>query len=165
MLLRLRLPGRPQPTACDCDSADDEGDEGGEGGEGGDRALWLVFQCRVRPGAIRRPARAPYVSTDNDEEARGVDGVFEWVVEDEADVIPTALLVRARASATAHQPKTLLKVSFAPRGAPPLGPFDDVPGRIDAAAQAEAEARQVAARVAARPATAPPPGPACCGVQ
>ena len=120
-----------------------------------------MFQCRVRPGAIRRPARAPYVSTDNDEEARGVDGVFEWVVEDEADVIPTALLARARASAVAHQPKTLLKVSFAPRDAPPLGPFDSVPGRIDAAAQAEAEARQVAAR----PAQAPPPGPACCGVQ
>ena len=82
-----------------------------------DRTLWLVVQCRVRPGAIQRPDNHKYVKTSNDEEREGIDGVFEWVVASTDDIIPYAVLVRDRDQCIhTHQPKALLKPQLANRG-------------------------------------------------
>ncbi|CAE8634497.1 unnamed protein product, partial [Polarella glacialis] len=64
--------------------------------------LFFVLQCRVRPGAIRRPNNHVYTKTNNDEEVMGIDGVFEWVVEDPADIRPYAVLIRDKESIAHH---------------------------------------------------------------
>merc|ERR1719198_2149541 len=56
--------------------------------------LFFALQCRVRPGAIRRPER--HFALNNDEEVMGIDGTFEWVINDPNDIRPYAILVREK---------------------------------------------------------------------
>jgi len=67
----------------------------------GNYTFYFAFQCRVRPRAICRPSR--HFAFCNDEEVMGVDGVFEWVVNDPADIRPYGVLVRIKENAP-HQP-------------------------------------------------------------
>jgi len=66
----------------------------------GGHTLFFAFQCRVRPGAIRRPIRS--FAPNNDEEQMGIDGVFEWVINDPKDIRPYGILVR-EADASSHR--------------------------------------------------------------
>mmetsp|Transcript_79674 Transcript_79674/g.225546 ORF Transcript_79674/g.225546 Transcript_79674/m.225546 type:complete len:416 (-) Transcript_79674:74-1321(-) len=125
--------------------------------------LWFVLQCRVRPGAICRPDNDGYTRTSNDEEASGVDGVFEWVVEVPGDIRPYGVLVRDRGSARGHQPKVLLKPSYA-RTTLPSGAFKHVQGHIDRPAQEAAEREQL--KLMGRlPAPNSIPSTGCCVAQ
>mmetsp|Transcript_35526 Transcript_35526/g.79652 ORF Transcript_35526/g.79652 Transcript_35526/m.79652 type:complete len:430 (-) Transcript_35526:138-1427(-) len=67
----------------------------------GNYTLYFAFQCRVRPRAICRPSR--HFALCNDEEVMGVDGVFEWVVNDPDDLRPYGVLVRIKEHAP-HKP-------------------------------------------------------------
>eukprot|EP00931_Biecheleriopsis_adriatica_P047085 TRINITY_DN27113_c0_g1_i2.p1 TRINITY_DN27113_c0_g1~~TRINITY_DN27113_c0_g1_i2.p1 ORF type:complete len:863 (-),score=132.18 TRINITY_DN27113_c0_g1_i2:107-2695(-) len=104
--------------------------------------LFFALQCRVRPGAIRRPNNTTYTKTNNDEEQMGVRGVFEWVIENPVDIRPYAVLVRDRASCTTKKSLHALAVSFASKKPTP-GAFYHVPGHIDSELQAEAERKQM----------------------
>merc|ERR1711871_944103 len=106
--------------------------------------LWFVIECRVRPGAIRRPQNNIYTKTNNDEERMGIDGVFEWVVEHTADIRPSAVLVRDVQSAPHHQHLRSLARSYANRTCVPPGTFDNIPGQIQHRLQMAAEEQQIA---------------------
>jgi len=125
--------------------------------------LFFVLQCRVRPGAIRRPNNHVYTKTNNDEEVMGIDGVFEWVVEDPADIRPYAVLIRDKESIAHHDKLGDVAGYFARHSKPPPGSFDHVQGKIAPDAQAAAEQRQLKARGASpsspKPEIAPPPRP------
>mmetsp|Transcript_61865 Transcript_61865/g.142476 ORF Transcript_61865/g.142476 Transcript_61865/m.142476 type:complete len:603 (-) Transcript_61865:384-2192(-) len=54
--------------------------------------VYAVLQCRVRPDAIRRGSRRSTLS--NDEEVMGLEGVFEWILNNGDDVRPHALLIK-----------------------------------------------------------------------
>ena len=54
--------------------------------------LFFALQCRVRPGAIVRPDR--HFARNNDEEVMGIDGVFEWVINNPDDIRPYGIFVR-----------------------------------------------------------------------
>lgn len=101
----------------------------------------FALQCRVRPGAIRRPNNITYTVTSNDEELMGIGGVFEWVIEHPADIRPYAVLVRE--CPAMHQNLHALARSFAYLPRNPPGKFDYVPGKIDMEAQVTAEAAQM----------------------
>jgi len=62
------------------------------GKDGKEHTLFFALQCRVNPKAIRRPTR--HFSLCNDEEVMGIDGTFEWVINDPKDIRPYAILVR-----------------------------------------------------------------------
>lgn len=105
--------------------------------------LWFVIECRVRPGAIRRPNNNIYTKTNNDEEKMGIDGVFEWVIEHTADVRPSAVLVRDAQSAPNHRNLHSLARSYANRACVPSHTFDNIPGKIEQRLQSAAEQQQL----------------------
>jgi len=104
--------------------------------------LFFALQCRVRPGAIRRPNNTTYTKTNNDEEQMGVHGVFEWVIENPVDIRPYAVLVRDRQSCPNKKSLHELAQSFASMKAKP-GAFEHIPGHIEKEAQAAAEQLQM----------------------
>mmetsp|Transcript_35525 Transcript_35525/g.79649 ORF Transcript_35525/g.79649 Transcript_35525/m.79649 type:complete len:312 (-) Transcript_35525:42-977(-) len=55
------------------------------------RTLYFALQCRVRPEAIRRPHR--HYAFCSDEEVMGIDGAFEWVINDPDNIRPYGVLV------------------------------------------------------------------------
>eukprot|EP00931_Biecheleriopsis_adriatica_P094695 TRINITY_DN6831_c0_g1_i4.p1 TRINITY_DN6831_c0_g1~~TRINITY_DN6831_c0_g1_i4.p1 ORF type:complete len:714 (-),score=123.87 TRINITY_DN6831_c0_g1_i4:42-2150(-) len=60
------------------------------------RKIFFAFVCRVHPDAIRRPYR--HFAYNNDEEQMGIDGVFEWIIEDPKHIRPYAILAREHTS-------------------------------------------------------------------
>lgn len=91
-----------QTVECYANGAEDKASENKEAAATiGGHTLFFALQCRVRPGAILRPDR--HFARNNDEEVMGVDGVFEWVVNDPRDIRPYAILVRDKAGSD-HRP-------------------------------------------------------------
>jgi len=90
--------------------------------------LYFALQCRVRPGAIRRPIRN--FAKHNDEEVMGIDGTFEWVINDPADIRPYGILVRSKEGADHRTLATLINGDAWNKEHKPLprGSFDHIPG-------------------------------------
>merc|ERR1712151_562959 len=75
---------------CYSNGAEDEGSEQKEkAATVGGKTLFFALQCRVNPAAIRRPDR--HFSRNNDEEVMGIDGCFEWIINDPKDIRPYAI--------------------------------------------------------------------------
>eukprot|EP00929_Paragymnodinium_shiwhaense_P034532 TRINITY_DN18777_c0_g1_i1.p1 TRINITY_DN18777_c0_g1~~TRINITY_DN18777_c0_g1_i1.p1 ORF type:complete len:568 (-),score=144.19 TRINITY_DN18777_c0_g1_i1:380-2083(-) len=94
------------------------------------RTLYFAFQCRVRPEKILRPDR--HFARNNDEEVMGIDGAFEWIVNDPKDIRACAVLVREELPV--YGMKTLnhliLNNAWNDNHKPlPRGTFDSVAGR------------------------------------
>lgn len=91
--------------------------------------LFFALQCRVRPSAIIRPDR--HFARNNDEEVMGLEGVFEWMVNDPKDIRPYAVLVRDKAGSDHRALATLISEGKWNRDHLPLkfGSFDHIPGR------------------------------------
>lgn len=91
------------------------------------RTLFFAFQCRVRPGAIRRPIRC--FAKNNDEEEMGIDGVFEWVINDPKDIRPYGVLVRDAKGTHDRNIGQLITTWNKEHKPKPKGSFDKVPGK------------------------------------
>mmetsp|Transcript_135572 Transcript_135572/g.234582 ORF Transcript_135572/g.234582 Transcript_135572/m.234582 type:complete len:400 (+) Transcript_135572:81-1280(+) len=88
------------------------------------RKVFFAFQCRVNPACIRRPIR--HFASNNDEEQMGIDGTFEWVIEDPSQIRPYAILVREH-SGEKHETVGELVKCWNSRHSPlPAGSFDHV---------------------------------------
>lgn len=131
----------PNLAAVECFANGEEADTGVPPLTLEGHTVFFALQCRVRPGAIRRPNNTSYTVTCNDEELMGLKGVFEWVIEHPADIRPYAVLVRERP--VIHQNLHALARSFASMRPNPAGTFDHIPGKIDLEAQEIAEAMQM----------------------
>jgi len=106
---------------------------------GDKHTLLFALQCRVRPEAIRRPER--HFSINNDEEIMGIDGVFEWVINNPEDIRPYAILVKEKNPADHRTLYDLIHPAGPPDCQPghhkwnrdhkplPFGSFDHLPGR------------------------------------
>jgi len=94
------------------------------------RTLFFAFQCRVRPGAINRPDR--HFARCNDEEVMGIDGVFEWIINNPDDIRPYAILVREKEGSDHRSLGQLIGNKNWNKNHKPLpfGSFDKIPGRI-----------------------------------
>lgn len=91
--------------------------------------LFFAFQCRIRPGAIRRPDR--HFARNNDEECMGVDGVFEWIINSPQDIRPYGVLVRDKENCDHRTLGSLIAGGNWMKEHKPLkfGHFDNIPGR------------------------------------
>lgn len=86
----------------------------------------FVLMCRVKPAAIRRPDR--HYARCNDEEVMGIDGTFEWVIHDPANIRPYAVLIREKVPGC-HRDLVDLVKSFNTEHKPlEKGTFDNIPG-------------------------------------
>jgi len=114
---------------CYCNGNEDGGSEQKEAAATIDgHTLFFALQCRVRPGAIRRPDR--HFARNNDEEVMGVDGVFEWIVNRPEDIRPYAILVRDKEGSD-HRTLGQLIGNFRwnkDHKPLPQGSFDKIPG-------------------------------------
>merc|ERR1712232_131459 len=90
--------------------------------------LFFALQCRVRPGAIRRPER--HFAKNNDEEVMGIDGTFEWVINRPEDIRPYGVLVRSKEGSDHRTLGSLINGDAWNREHKPLprGHFDRIPG-------------------------------------
>lgn len=95
--------------------------------------LFFALQCRVRPSAIRRPDR--HFARNNDEEVMGIDGVFEWIINNPDDIRPYGILVRDKNTCDHRRLGELIgkvggehrwNIEHKPL---PIGSFDHIPGR------------------------------------
>eukprot|EP00927_Polykrikos_kofoidii_P078437 TRINITY_DN75257_c0_g1_i1.p1 TRINITY_DN75257_c0_g1~~TRINITY_DN75257_c0_g1_i1.p1 ORF type:complete len:504 (+),score=65.30 TRINITY_DN75257_c0_g1_i1:99-1610(+) len=94
------------------------------------RTLYFAFQCRVLPEAIRRPDRT--FARNCDEEVMGVDGAFEWIINDPKHIRPYGVLVREDLAVKGMKTLTELVTHQAWNRAHlpfPRGTFDHIPGR------------------------------------
>lgn len=87
----------PNIAVCECYSNGEEGKNKGAActvrcTDGKKRKLFVAIQCLVNPARIRRPIRT--FAKCNDEEVMGVNGVFEWVINNPDDIRPVAVMVR-----------------------------------------------------------------------
>jgi len=90
--------------------------------------VFFALMCRVNPAAIRRPVR-PFARC-NDEEVMGINGTFEWVINDPANIRPYAVLIRDKATAC-HQHLRELVHNFNPDHKPvEKGTFNCVKSNI-----------------------------------
>lgn len=93
----------PNTIVNECYSNGEEGADKGRAAtlrcpDGKPRTIFFALQCRVNPAAIRRPDRT--FARCNDEEVMGVDGVFEWLINNPDDIRPYAVMVRDKDAQT-----------------------------------------------------------------
>jgi len=115
----------PNLTVVECYSNGEEGKQPAI--KLGGRTIFFAFQCRVRSGAIRRPVRD--FAKNNDEEQMGIEGVFEWVINDPKDIRPYGVLVRDAKGTHDHDINQLISTWNTAHKPKPKGFFDKVPGK------------------------------------
>lgn len=127
---------------CSCNTLVNECYSNGEEGKNQDgsekgpacrldgRTVFFALQCRVNPEAIRRPDR--HFARCNDEEVMGIDGVFEWVINDPKNIRPYAIMIRDKETACHRDLGELVKHFNREHKPLPKGSFDHIPGRFGA---------------------------------
>jgi hypothetical protein len=126
------------PVECYANGNEDKGSEQKEAAATVDgKTLFFAFQCRVNPKAIRRPDRR--FARNNDEEIMGVDGVFEWIINNPKDIRPYGVLVREKEGCDHLTLSSLIANDAWNKEHKPhkLGSFDNVKGKDTSAAHLE----------------------------
>merc|ERR1712232_999119 len=127
----------PNPQVVECYSNGEEGknQDGTEKGAacelvdefGEKHTVFFALMCRVNPAAIRRPDR-PFARC-NDEEVMGIEGTFEWVINDAKDIRPYAVMIRDKETADHRSLQELVEFWNSEHKPKERGAFDNIPGK------------------------------------
>jgi len=89
--------------------------------------VFFALMCRVNPAAIRRPDR-PFAHC-NDEEIMGIEGTFEWVINNTKDIRPYAVMIRDKETADHRELRELVDAWNKEHLPKRRGSFDKIPGK------------------------------------